>query len=417
MRLPFIFIIILFVISILTDWYNMNDIKRYVSSKRLKSGRTLYLASMVIGYGCLIAILSIPVRNENSDILPVMWLLYCVLTILIPKIIYLICSLFGKLISFLYRRFRRFNSRIKRNYGPFIGIALGTLSFILLWLGVFFTRNNIEVNKVEIVSSKIPASFNGYRIVQFSDIHVGTWGKDTRFVKKLVEEINSLHPDLILFTGDIVNRRTDELYPFLEILSKLKAKDGVYSVLGNHDYGDYIDWSNKKDHKANKDLLVEWEKKMGWKLLNNDHVFLKKGSDTIALIGVENWGEPPFSEYGNLIGSYSSKKKNIHLNDSHFKILMSHNPEHWSREVIKKSNIDLTLSGHTHAMQMMFSLGDWKWSPSSWKYPLWGGLYEEIGKSKNKMYLYVNIGSGEVGMPSRIGSAYPEITELVLVKK
>lgn len=418
MRLPLILIIVLCVIAILTDWYILKDIKKYVSLKRLKAWRIGYLISMVLGYGFLIAVISIPVRDESSNILPVMWLLYSFLTIYIPKLLYLICSVTGKLISYLYRRIRGFNSRIKKNYGPIVGVVLGVVAFILLWWGVLFTRNHIEVNRVDIVSSKIPEAFNGYRIVQFSDLHVGTWGNDKSFVRKLVSEINALHPDLIIFSGDIVNRRTDELYPFLEELSKLKAKDGIYSVLGNHDYGDYIDWKDEKDHKANNDLLAEWEKRMGWKLLNNDHVFLRNGNESIVLIGVENWGEPPFPEYGRLSDAYpASSKSKDNLNDNKFKVLVSHNPEHWNREVIKKTNIDLTLSGHTHAMQMMLSAGGWKWSPSGFRYPRWGGLYEEKSKDGNIMYLYVNIGSGEVGMPSRIGSAYPELTEFTLVKK
>ncbi|MBD5387000.1 metallophosphoesterase [bacterium] len=419
MRLPFFFVILLFVVAILIDLYILRDINRFISLKNRKRWKIGYFISMIIGYGLLVAVMCMPVRDESSDILPVMWLLYSFLTIYISKIVYALISLITRLCSFISRgriRERRYERDIKKgNVGVKIGMILAFCTFFLLWWGVFFTRREIQVNQVTITSAKLPAAFNGYKIVQFSDAHVGTWGNDTTFISKLVDRINGLKPDMIVFTGDIVNRRTDELQPFLKVLSRLKAKDGVYSVLGNHDYGDYIDWNNEEDHKKNNELLARWEKEMGWRLLNNERAFVTKGNDSIVLIGVENWGEPPFPEYGRLTEAYPSHRDSTYnLNDSRFKILLTHNPEHWSREVLNISNIDLSLSGHTHAMQMMISIGNWKWSPSVFKYSRWGGLYKEKSKSGEPMNLYVNIGSGEVGMPSRIGSAYPEITEIIL---
>lgn len=419
MRLPFFFVILLFVVAILIDLYILRDINRFISLRNRKRWKIGYFISMIIGYGLLVAVMCIPVRDESSDILPVMWLLYSFLTIYISKIVYALISLITRLCSFISKgriRERRYERDIKRgNVGVKIGMILAFCTFFLLWWGVFFTRREIRVNQVTITSAKLPAAFNGYKIVQFSDAHVGTWGNDTTFISKLVDRINGLKPDMIVFTGDIVNRRTDELQPFLKVLSRLKAKDGVYSVLGNHDYGDYIDWKNEADHKRNNELLARWEKEMGWRLLNNERAFVTKGNDSIVLIGVENWGEPPFPEYGRLTEAYPSHRDSTYnLNDSRFKILLTHNPEHWSREVLNISNIDLSLSGHTHAMQMMISIGNWKWSPSVFKYSRWGGLYKEKSKSGEPMNLYVNIGSGEVGMPSRIGSAYPEITEIIL---
>lgn len=419
MRLPFFFVILLFVVAILIDLYILRDINRFISLKNRKRWKIGYFISMIIGYGLLVAVMCMPVRDESSDILPVMWLLYSFLTIYISKIVYALISLITRLCSFISRgriRERRYERDIKKgNVGVKIGMILAFCTFFLLWWGVFFTRREIQVNQVTITSAKLPAAFNGYKIVQFSDAHVGTWGNDTTFISKLVDRINRLKPDMIVFTGDIVNRRTDELQPFLKVLSRLKAKDGVYSVLGNHDYGDYIDWKNEADHKRNNELLARWEKEMGWRLLNNERKIVTKGNDSIVLIGVENWGEPPFPEYGRLTDAYPSHQDSTYnLNDSRFKILLTHNPEHWSREVLNISNIDLSLSGHTHAMQMMISIGNWKWSPSVFKYSRWGGLYKEKSKSGEPMNLYVNIGSGEVGMPSRIGSAYPEITEIIL---
>lgn len=423
MRLPFLMILLLFIIAVGIDIYILWDFRRVVSQRNRIRWQIGYFLTMLLGYGLLVAVICMPVRNESSDIQPVMWLLYSFLTIYIGKFIYLIFSLIGRFFSFIAKCFRKENKyetrygreKKKRHIFSKIGFILGIATFLLLWWGVFFTRKEIVVNRVEITSEKLPDSFNGFRIVQFSDAHVGTWGNDTTFVSELVDSINSLNPDIIVFTGDIVNRRTDELGPFLNVLSRLKAKDGVYSVLGNHDYGDYIDWKNEADHKKNNELLARWEKSMGWKLLNNERSFVKRGNDSIVILGVENWGEPPFPEYGRLREAYPVSKDSVYnLNDSRFKVLLTHNPEHWSREVLKISNIDLSLSGHTHAMQMMISFGNWNWSPSVFKYSRWGGLYQERNAAGEPMNLYVNIGSGEVGMPARIGSAYPEITEIIL---
>ena len=198
------------------------------------------------------------------------------------------------------------------------------------------------------------------------------------------------------------------------MLSRLKARDGVYSVMGNHDYGDYITWDSDEEKAADRKRLKEMQKRMGWKMLNNERTFIVSGNDSLPLIGVENWGEPPFSQYGRLTDAYPlSKDSAYNLNDRRFKILLTHNPEHWSREVTEMSDIDLTLSGHTHAMQLMLSGFGSHWSPAKYKYGRWGGLYKSSGPQKDPQYLNVNIGCGEVGVPMRIG-AVPEITLITL---
>ena len=202
-----------------------------------------------------------------------------------------------------------------------------------------------------------------------------------------------------------MNNRSSELIPFIPSLRNLEAKDGIVSILGNHDYGDYAKWKTESAKRDNLDWLVRIEEdSLNWRLLRNEHFFLKNGNDSIAIIGVENWGEPPFSTHGDLNKAYPD------INDKHFKLLLSHNPKHWDIEVCH-TPVDLTLSGHTHAMQMVLSVGKWKWSPSAWKYEHWQGLYEKNGK-----YLYVNIGIGEVGLPIRIG-ATPELTVFTLKSK
>ncbi|MDE6578716.1 MAG: metallophosphoesterase, partial [Muribaculaceae bacterium] len=280
---------------------------------------------------------------------------------------------------------------------------------------VWFGRKNIVVNRVEVESPSIPRPFNGYTIAQISDLHVGTWGNDTTFVSALVDSVNSLHPDLIVFTGDIVNRESRELLPFVRTLSRLKAKDGVVSILGNHDYGDYMDWKNPQEREVNNILLSQLEAEMGWDLLNNTRRFMVRDNDSIMIIGVENIGDPPFPSYGDLEKALPSSRDSLfHQNDKKYKILLSHNPAHWDEYVSHKTNIALTLAGHTHAMQMMIKIGGWEWSPAVFRYPLWGGMYERLNEQGNETKMYVNIGAGEVGMPSRLLSAYPEITLFTL---
>lgn len=247
------------------------------------------------------------------------------------------------------------------------------------------------------VRSHQPQAFDGYRIVQLSDLHIGSWQGNTPAIRKLVDLVNAQQPDLIVFTGDLVNHRAVELNDFQEILAGLKAGDGVYSILGNHDYGPYFHWKSKQDQDNNLIELKQRQAAMGWKLLNNEHTFLIQGNDSIALIGVENQGEPPFSQHGDL----PKAKAGI---EGMFKLLLSHNPTHWRREVLPESDIDLMLAGHTHAMQLQ--LGNY--SPSVYIYPEWGGMYLEGTRG-----LYVNVGIGYVGLPFRFG-AWPEITVLTL---
>lgn len=405
MRIPVISIIILFVLPLLIDLYIWNDVKRIWR----KRGGLIYLISCILCYALLIVAISLPRRDSESGISAVMWLLFTFLTIYAAKVFYMLGSVCGLVWKSLFR--------IKKDFYPFkwLGLGLGVIIFTLMWVGVGYTRHHIMVTHEDFYSRKLPASFDGYRIVQLSDLHVGTWGDDTTFLKNLVDSVNALNPDLIVFTGDLVNRQSKELEPFIPVLSGLKAKDGVYSILGNHDYGDYVDWKNPDDKVKNLNQLKDFQAKMGWKMLNNESVFLHQGNDSILLIGVENWGEPPFPEYGDLKKSVAGTPKGeAVLNDSTYKLLLSHNPEHWNREVSDNTNIDLTLSGHTHAMQGMVSIGNWKWSPAKYRYEQWAGKFSRENKNGEQTDLYVNIGSGAVGMPARLGSAYPEVTLLTL---
>ena len=411
MRLPVLLLIFSYLLIIATDALILYDFRvmsvfdKY-RPKRKRKGNwwKVYCVFSILILAVFTVAICLPRREGGSEIIHIMWLLYIVISVLVAQIVYCLFSILG----FLPKIFRR----RRWNTGLWVGLPLAVLFFVMMWWGTIFGRNKIDVVDVAVTSSSLPASFNGYKIAQISDLHVGTWGTDTSFVSKLVDSVNSQTPDLIVFTGDIVNRKTSEIEPFLKVLSRLHARDGVYSILGNHDYGDYIDWANPDEKEENLRLLKSYQKAMGWKMLNNEFKTIKNSADdSIILIGVENWGEPPFSRYGDLQKAYPIEK----MNDSNFKILLSHNPEHWNREVSEISNIDITLSGHTHAMQFMLGAGGWRWSPAKYKYDQWGGLYSKKNNQGKDTQIYVNIGAGEVGMPMRVG-ATPEITLITLHK-
>ncbi|MCF2580598.1 metallophosphoesterase [Bacteroides caecigallinarum] len=276
--------------------------------------------------------------------------------------------------------------------------ALAMLGYILF--GAIKGKENFKVREVTFTSANLPEEFDGYRVLQLSDIHSGSWKGNPEALKRAIDICNSQNADLALFTGDLVNSRSDELIEFMNIFSELKAKDGVYSVLGNHDYGTYVKWNSEADRITNIDSLISRENRMGWKMLNNSHTIIRKGNDSIAVIGVENSGRPPFPDYARL-------KEASAGTEGMFQILMSHDPTHWRREVLPKSDIELTLSGHTHDMQITF----FGLSVSSFIYPEHNGMYMEGDRG-----LYVNIGLGHVLFPMRLG-AWPEITVITLKKK
>lgn len=349
----------------------------------------LYASISVLITLFIIIVVSLP-RRDGSDgqLLFVMWSLFSYFSIYLPKY------------TFLLSRILCFKKKIVKYISP-IGLLLGCFCAILMWWGALVNRYEVDIEEVVVEINDLPASFDDYKIAQISDLHLGTFNGDTIFVSKLVDIINTLDVDLVTFTGDIVNRKSDELLPYESLLSRIKAKDGVLSVLGNHDYGDYLDWATPKDKEENLRLMYEINQRMGWDLLLNESKYLYRGNDSIVVIGVENIGDPPFKVYGSL------GEANQSLADSTIKILLTHNPAHWEQEIKdnKKYNIALTLSGHTHAMQIEL-LG---FSPSIFRYNYWKGLYKD---SLNR-YLYVNVGAGTVAMPMRIG-ATPEITVLTL---
>lgn len=399
--------VVLIVYSIAVDLYIFFDIRQYA---RHKVWQWVYAALSVLCWAFMIVMFCLPRRNSSESTSVVMWMCYSYLSVYVPKLVYVVCSLFGRLFGALFKQ-SRLLARVTMRW---IGIPLALLVFVAMWWGVVGGRRQMQTQYVDISSRRLPEAFNGYKIAQLSDLHVGTWGNDTTFVSELVDSVNALKPDLIVFTGDLVNCSSKELLPFVSVLSRLSAPDGVYSILGNHDYGDYLDWPSPKAKADNLQLLKDLQAKMGWKMLNNEHDFIVANGDSLTIIGVENWGDPPFQQYGDEAVAYGNNPDSAYnINDQRFKVLLTHNPEHWNQKISRNSNIDLSLAGHTHAMQMMLTLGDWRWSPAKWRYEQWGGLYERINQRGEPVKLYVNIGDGEVGMPFRIG-ADPEITLFTL---
>ncbi|WP_372774077.1 metallophosphoesterase [Mangrovibacterium sp.] len=265
-------------------------------------------------------------------------------------------------------------------------------------------RYRYKVRHVNLELKNLPEAFKGMRIVQISDIHAGSFD-DPLAVSEGVEAIMRENPDLILFTGDLVNDRADEIVPYINVFNQLKAPLGVYSVLGNHDYGDYYKWPSPEAKRQNLEQLKQYHAEMGWRLLVNEHVLLNRDNQQLALIGIENWGAKGFTQYGDL------KKAVAGLDqiDVPVKILLSHDPSHWEAEVRQHyQDIDLTLSGHTHGMQFGIDIPGFKWSPVQYMYKQWAGLYQQ-----ENQHLYVNRGYGYIGYQGRVG-ILPEITLIEL---
>lgn len=387
MRVPLFPVLIVLLIGLLIDCY----IYRRMRHARTPRGWCwTYVIVSIILTGGLLAVTVAPKKSaDDSGLALLMWTLFTYLSVYIPKIVFAIFALVRQGLGWLlHRRLRGIS---------WVGGVLAVVMFGLMWWGALFNRYSLDVREVDIPVQNLPRAYDGYRIVQISDIHTGTYGDDTAFLERMVEKVNSLHPDIVLFTGDIVNRHSTELEPFVGTLSRISAPDGVWSIMGNHDYGDYYLWPSPTAKLADIAHLQELQSDMGWRMLNNAHTVLRRDTDSLVLIGVENIGDPPFAIYGVLAKAYPD------LADDAVKILMTHNPAHWTDSIAgrRDANVALTLSGHTHAMQMeLFGV-----SPASFRYATWGGLYpDSLGR-----HLYVNIGLGEVGMPARIG-ATPEIT-------
>ncbi|ACE05646.1 hypothetical protein Aasi_0210 [Candidatus Amoebophilus asiaticus 5a2] len=284
------------------------------------------------------------------------------------------------------------------------GMLAATVPLVTLSYGILVGAHDYRVRRLRIKLPHLPNAFHGLKIGQLSDIHTGSFF-NKKAVAGGVDMLLREKPDVIFFTGDLVNDTADEVKEYIPIFSRLKAPLGIYSVLGNHDYGDYVPWPSITAKQKNLQDLRNAHQLMGWTLLINEHIILTEGADKLAIIGIENWGLQ-FSQYGKLVQAYQGTA------DIPVKLLLSHDPSHWDAEVRPKfSDIDITFAGHTHGFQFGIEIGTFKWSPVQYQYKQWAGLYQQ-----GAQYLYVNRGFGYLGYPGRIG-ILPEITIVELVKE
>lgn len=299
----------------------------------------------------------------------------------------------------------------RRKFMSGLGLLLASVPFGSLLYGMYKGRFEYKIFKEVLEFEDLPEAFDGFTITQLSDFHGGSFDSDnSREMEEVIRGIamaNALDSDLVVFTGDMVNDATDEMLPWSHVFGALEAREGKLAVLGNHDYGDYREWNNDQEKEMNFEELLVLHGEMGFDTLRNEHRILERDGQQLAIVGCENWGEGRFVKKGDLDRATEG------LDDTVFKVLLSHDPSHWRAQVLgHEKKFQLTLSGHTHGFQFGVELPEYgKWSPVQYRYPEWAGLYEKDGK-----YIYVNRGFGFIGYPGRVG-IWPEITHITLKKK
>ncbi|MEM7186098.1 MAG: metallophosphoesterase [Bacteroidota bacterium] len=399
--------IIFILIYIAVDIYAFQAI-RTLTRNQWVNGIYVFVSVAILG----MFIYQISYGAPNRMMNPVrMYTFGAFLALFIPKL-FLIVAMFGedilRVIVGLYSKLgagdEGFHMPSRRKFVSTIALGIAAIPFTSLLIGMVRGKYNYKVLKYALEFDDLPEAFDGFTITQISDVHSGSFDNRDK-VAYGIDLINEQQSDVILFTGDLVNNMAAEMDPWKDLFAKLSAKDGVYSVLGNHDYGEYMQWESTEAKDKNLADLKKLQKNMGWDLLLNEHRTLERDGQHIKLIGVENWGQG-FKQAGDL------KKASEGLDKKDFKILLSHDPTHWKEQVKANDlNYHLTLSGHTHGMQYGIEIPGWiKWSPVKYRYENWAGIYEEFGR-----YINVNRGFGFIGYPGRVG-IWPEVTVIELKK-
>lgn len=405
MRSYSLFTIILLCLAILIidllAFYWLQSITQLLVSEHIKHIINIIFWFFTIGLIASIILLKIRLDNilPGHKQLLISSLYGLTISSFIPKLIFVI------IISVMFFTNYVFSDKESLMVIPLIGLFSGLLPFFIIVHSIFRTLYRFKTNHITLPFKALPKGFDGLCLVHISDLHLGSFNYRYHILDRAITLINKANPDFIFFTGDLVNNYAWELKGWSKIMSQLIAKRGKYAVLGNHDYGDYSEWKSKKEKRKNFESIKYFYKKIDFKLLLNTSDIVQNKEDKIAIIGVENWGNPPFKKYGDL------KKSLENISQVPFKILLSHDPTHWHEEVINKTDIALTLSGHTHGMQAGINIKSKKWSPIKYKYQHWAGLYNH-----NNQYLYVNRGLGWLGFPGRLGMR-PEITIFELKNK
>lgn len=412
MYLFFLFFFILIVVAI--DFYFLRVIKYTFKKKKNKTQNIIKKTYWAISLFTMLVMLLVSYYYLIETTLPKFIRIYLFGFIFIITLCKIVGSVFLILFDLfkgvlflinktIYRKVEPTKSKNAINRAQFLkkaAFVTAAIPFGTMIYGVLKSAFDYTIHRQKLEIADLPESFKGLKIVQLSDIHSGSFISDNP-LKEVVELVNNETPDLIFFTGDLVNEISEEAIPFIEVLKNLKAKHGIFSILGNHDYGDYFyQEEDIEGKKHNYNLMKAIHKKMGWNLLLNQNHIIEKDSERLAILGVENWGDKGrFQKYGDI------KKAKKGCNDNDIKLLLTHDPSHWEAKVLPEhKDIVVTFSGHTHGMQFGIEIPGFKWSPSQYMYPQWAGLYHN-----KKQQIYVNRGLGFIGYPGRVG-ILPEIT-------
>ena len=396
--------IILLAVFFIIEIYVYQAIRNITTNNYIRIG---YWVFTLLAYGIILYWI-LTFNRASRDHQQIQLMVSAMMIFVLPKLLSVIFLLIGDFTRFVEFGFKYFTA--KENYFPerrkFISttaLAAAGIFSALAIDGIIFGKYRHTVRKVKLRFKNLPENFKGYKILQISDVHSGSFFNPQK-LQKAIDLINEQDADVVLFTGDMVNNYADEFKPFIPLFKSIKAKDGKFSILGNHDYGDYGAWNSREEKAQNIPTLKNYQAEAGFKMLRNENIALEKNGEKIYLLGVENWGIKPFPQYGDL------DKALLGVPEDAIKVLMSHDPTHFD-EVVKKhkTHVHLTLSGHTHGMQFGLDLKNIKWSPVKFKYKKWADLYESEGK-----YLYVNRGFGVIAYPGRVG-INPEITVIELV--
>ena len=390
------------------QWYSYQALKTAISNRWILYGYVFFTVIIVGNLLFYTLILERNTTNEPRLMYAIGFFLSLLIFQLLVSVILLAEDVF-RIPQALYSFLKRVPEQTqfipsRRKIISQIALGLASIPFASLLYGMYRGKYNYKVLSYKLEFEDLPDAFDGFKITQISDIHSGSFDNQTK-VQYGVDLVNQQKSDLVLFTGDLVNNRADEIKPWIKIFNKIKAEFGVFSILGNHDYGDYMRWESPAAKRKNMEDLYDAHNEMGWDLLLNESRFIEKDGERLAIIGLENWGSG-FKKVGDLNKALNK------VSEKDFKILMTHDPSHWEAQVIPHPfKIHLTLSGHTHGMQFGIEIpGIIKWSPAKWRYKQWAGVYGE-----NKQYLNVNRGFGYLAYPGRVGM-WPEVSVITLSK-
>ena len=390
------------------QWYSYQALKTAISNRWILYGYVFFTVIIVGNLLFYTLILERNTTNEPRLMYAIGFFLSLLIFQLLVSVILLAEDVF-RIPQALYSFLKRVPEQTqfipsRRKIISQIALGLASIPFASLLYGMYRGKYNYKVLSYNLEFEDLPDAFDGFKITQISDIHSGSFDNQTK-VKYGVDLVNQQKSDLVLFTGDLVNNRADEIKPWIKIFNKIKAEFGVFSILGNHDYGDYMRWESPAAKRKNMEDLYDAHNEMGWDLLLNESRYIEKDGERLAIIGVENWGSG-FKKAGDLNKALNK------VSEKDFKILLTHDPSHWEAQVIPHPfKIHLTLSGHTHGMQFGIEIpGIIKWSPAKWGYKQWAGVYGE-----NKQYLNVNRGFGYLAYPGRVGM-WPEVSVITLSK-